>query len=88
MTSGAAGAVFATREQTESFPVPKDVEVVDTTGAGDAFVGTLAARLAEGAPLEEAVPYAVLAGTSAVTREGAQGSLPNREDYRGSAAPG
>jgi ribokinase len=53
---------------------------VDTTGAGDAFVGALATRLAEGAPLGEAVPYAVLAGAVAVTREGAQGSLPTEED--------
>jgi ribokinase len=40
----------------------------------------LAAKLAEGALLEEAVPYAVLAGAVAVTREGAQGSLPSPED--------
>jgi sugar/nucleoside kinase (ribokinase family) len=40
----------------------------------------LAAKLAEGTPLEEAVPYAVLAGAVAVMREGAQGSLPAPED--------
>ena len=53
---------------------------MDTTGAGDAFVGALAARLAGGASLEEAVPYAVLAGTAAVAREGAQGALPAPEE--------
>jgi len=52
---------------------------VDTTGAGDAFVGALAARLAGGASLEEAVPYAVLAGAAAVAQAGAQGSLPTPE---------
>ncbi len=59
---------------------PKVTTAEDTTGAGDAFVGALAAKLAEGAPLEEAVPYAVLAGAVAVTREGAQGSLPTPEE--------
>jgi len=79
LTSGAAGAILATGELTHHFPA-LEVEVVDTTGAGDAFVGALATRLAEGTPLEEAVPYAVLAGAVAVTREGAQGSLPTPED--------
>ena len=79
LTSGAAGAILATGELTRHFPA-LEVEVVDTTGAGDAFVGALATRLSEGAPLEEAVPYAVLAGAVAVTYEGAQGSLPTPED--------
>jgi ribokinase len=52
------------------------VDVVDTTGAGDAFVGALAVQLGRDASLEEAVPYAVRAGAAAVTKEGAQGALP------------
>ncbi len=79
VTLGAAGAVLATGESSRHFPAP-EVEVVDTTGAGDAFMGALAAKLAESASLEEAVPYAVLAGAVAVMREGAQGSLPAPED--------
>jgi ribokinase len=79
VTLGAAGAVLAIGESYRHFSAP-EVQVVDTTGAGDAFVGALAAKLAEGALLEEAVPYAVLAGAVAVTREGAQGSLPAPED--------
>ena len=75
ITLGAEGAILAVGGSTQHFPAPK-VEAVDTTGAGDAFVGALAAKLARGAPLEEAVPYAVLAGAAAVTSEGAQGSLP------------
>lgn len=59
-------------------PAPK-VNVADTTGAGDAFVGALAMKLAQDAPLEEAVAYAVHAGTAAVTKEGAQSSLPTPE---------
>ena len=52
---------------------------MDTTGAGDAFVGALAVKLARGASLEEAASYAVRAGAAAVTKEGAQGALPTPE---------
>ena len=79
VTLGAAGAILVAEESFRRFPSP-EVEVVDTTGAGDAFMGALATKLAEGAPLEGAVSYAVLAGAVAVTREGAQGSLPTPED--------
>jgi ribokinase len=72
---GEEGAVFSQGESAEHLTAPR-VEVVDTTGAGDAFVGALAARLADDAPLEDAVAYAVRAGAAAVTKEGAQGALP------------
>ena len=78
ITVGEAGAVFADGESTEHLPAPK-VGVVDTTGAGDAFVGALAAQLAQGTSLEDAVAYAVRAGAAAVTKEGAQGALPTPE---------
>jgi ribokinase len=79
VTLGAEGAILSAGGSAQHFPAP-EVEAVDTTGAGDAFVGALAAKLARGAPLEEAVPYAVLAGAAAVTSEGAQGSLPTPEE--------
>lgn len=75
ITLGAAGAVFADADSAGHLPAP-EAEAVDTTGAGDAFVGALAARLARGAALEEAVSYAVRAGAAAVAKEGAQSSLP------------
>jgi ribokinase len=75
VTVGEEGAVFANGASAEHLTAPR-VEVVDTTGAGDAFVGALAARLADDAPLEDAVAYAVRAGAAAVTKEGAQGALP------------
>jgi ribokinase len=78
ITVGEAGAVFADGESTDHLSAPK-VDVVDTTGAGDAFVGALATRLAGDASLEEAVAYAVRAGAAAVTKEGAQGALPTPE---------
>ena len=78
ITLGAAGAVYAVEDYTGHVPAP-DTEVVDTTGAGDAFVGALAARLSKGAGLGDAVEYAVRAGAAAVTKDGAQGSLPTPE---------
>jgi ribokinase len=78
VTIGEAGAVFASGESSNHLPAPK-VDVVDTTGAGDAFVGALAARLASDASLEDAVAYAVRAGAAAVTKVGAQGALPTPE---------
>jgi ribokinase len=87
VTIGADGAILATKEITQHYPAPQ-VEAVDTTGAGDAFVGALAAKLSAGVPLEESVPYAVLAGAVAVTQEGAQGSLPTPGDIEKLSAAG
>ena len=78
ITLGKEGAVFSDGDSTSHVPSP-EVEVVDTTGAGDAFVGALASRLARDASLEDAVAYAARAGAAAVTKEGAQGALPTPE---------
>ena len=78
VTVGADGAVFAGGPDAGHVPAP-EAQVVDTTGAGDAFVGALAVRLARGDSLEEAAAYAARAGAAAVTREGAQGALPTPE---------
>lgn len=59
----------------EGYPV----EVVDTTGAGDAFAAGLAVRSAEGAPIDEALAFANACGALACTVVGAQPSLPRRE---------
>src|SRR5215212_7323298 len=75
VTVGKSGAVFSDGESTEHLPAP-EVDVVDTTGAGDAFVGALAVSLAGDDSLRDAVAYAVRAGAAAVTQEGAQGALP------------
>jgi ribokinase len=56
------------------------VKAVDAVGAGDAFVGTLAAFLAEGRPLDEALNLANAAAAISVTRKGAQPSMPRRPE--------
>jgi len=79
LTLGAFGAVAADVSGAWHIPTPI-VEPIDTTGAGDAFCGALSAWLAAGEPLREAVTAGVVAGSLAVTREGAQASLPTRSE--------
>lgn len=76
ITLGANGAVLVRRDgvlRCGAWPIPM---IVDTIGAGDAFVGTLAASLASGATLDDAVLLGNAAGALAVTRAGAHDALP------------
>jgi ribokinase len=86
VTLGAGGAVWADADASGHVPAPHVSAVVDSTGAGDAFVGALVAQLAEGASLPVAVDTGVRAGTFAVGRFGAQSSYPMRADVIPSAA--
>ena len=74
---GARGAYYANRDGGGAVP-PFDVDAVDSVAAGDAFNGALAVSLAEGKELEDAVAFASAAGALAVTRTGAQDSMPER----------
>ena len=76
VTMGERGALFLTEEKSMLVPARK-VKVVDTTAAGDAFIGGFAAGLLNGFELEKAVRYGCAAGTLAVTKFGAQTSLPS-----------
>jgi ribokinase len=75
VTLGEAGLWLATAETLQQLPA-FPVEVVDTTAAGDAFCGGVAAALARGADLWQACRFGTAAGALAVTRPGAQPSLP------------
>ncbi len=75
VTLGAQGALVVS--EAEALHVPaRRVTVVDTTAAGDAFIGGLAAAFLRDLPLAQAVRYATCAGTLATTVLGAQTSLP------------
>jgi ribokinase len=76
VTLGAHGALVITADGVTEVASPK-VEAVDTTGAGDAFAGALAASLADGATLEAAARKAVRVAAISVTRHGAQPSYPS-----------
>ena len=60
--------------------LPPEVQVIDTTAAGDCFNGLLAAELARGQSLSQAVEVAVVGASISVTRVGAQTSLPMVEE--------
>ena len=74
-TLGERGAVVVTSENVAALPGHK-VRVVDTTGAGDCFVGALASRLALGATVIDAARFAVAASSFAVEKLGAGPSMP------------
>lgn len=79
VTLGEKGCIHFNRYGSKMYDSRK-VKVVDTTAAGDSFIGTLASILSEGKGIEEAIRYAIVASALTVTKEGAQNSLPYRKD--------
>lgn len=84
ITLGAQGAILARddeagKTQTIYQPAPK-VQVVDTTAAGDCFVGAFTVALTEGQSPENALQFAVYASALKVTKFGAQSGLPTRAE--------
>jgi len=81
ITLGPAGSVFC--DQTGVHRVePFVVNSIDSTGAGDAFMGALAVALAAGLTTELALRFASAAGAAATTELGAQAALPRLDDLR------
>ncbi|MEE1745904.1 MULTISPECIES: ribokinase [unclassified Streptomyces] len=80
ITLGAKGCLYAARGgEPVLFPAP-EVTAVDTTGAGDTFVGTLAVALGERRPVPEALAWASAAAALCVQRPGASTSMPYRTE--------
>jgi ribokinase len=80
LTLGARGALIADAAGSVHVP-PFEVAAVDTTGAGDAFIGSLAVFLAEGTPQKDAVARANLYAALSTTRVGAQKSFLRRAEF-------
>ena len=80
VTLGEAGALWVSAEEVIEVAPMRAGEVVETTGAGDAFNGGLAAAMAEGLPLREALARATAVAAISVTRAGAAPSMPHRAD--------
>jgi ribokinase len=84
LTMGGQGAILASDDGTGKLrtiyqPAPK-VQVIDTTAAGDCFVGALTVALTEGQAAEDALKFAVYASALKVTKFGAQSGLPTRDE--------
>ncbi|MDR9754312.1 ribokinase [Pseudomonas sp. SZMC_28357] len=86
ITLGAQGSLFADGQGFQHFPAPK-VQAVDTTAAGDTFVGGFAAALASGRSEAEAIGFGQVAAALSVTRAGAQPSIPTLSDVQAFPAP-
>ena len=81
ITMGAAGFLLATKEAVEFVEAIK-VNAVDSTAAGDAFTGSLAAGIAEGKTLRQAAEFANTVAAVSVTKWGAQSSMPTTDQVR------
>jgi ribokinase len=79
ITLGPKGLFFKNRSEEIRMNAFR-VKVMDTTAAGDAFLGALATSLAEDKPIRDALKFANGAGALATTRLGAQPSLPSRQE--------
>ena len=86
VTLGARGCLYVPPEGPALAVPAVAVRAVDTTAAGDTFAGALAVALAEGQAVDDALRFATRAAGLAVTREGAQPSMPYRAEVDGFAA--
>lgn len=82
VTLGEKGCMDVNSGGSRSFAAYQ-VAAVDTTAAGDSFIGGLAVALSEGKTIEEAVSFAMAVAALTVTKKGAQSSLPSRREVEG-----
>lgn len=80
VTLGKEGALVVNSKETTHVPTFEEVEIVDTTGAGDAFNGGLAIALSEGKNLVEATYFANAVASLNVTKVGTAPAMPYREE--------
>lgn len=80
VTLGAEGAVLITSDGNLTRVSAPKVNAVDTTGAGDAFVGVFAFALASGKSPEDAMKLGIKVASMSVTRKGAQSSYPSQAE--------
>lgn len=79
VTLGANGSILVNKANITKFSA-LDVDVVDTTAAGDSFTAGLAKSLIEGKSLNEAIKYGHIVSSIVVTRKGAQSSIPTEDE--------
>lgn len=81
VTLGGEGCLLVTEEKEEFFPSYK-VKAIDTTAAGDSFTAAFALALSQGADYKEAIKLGQKVSSIAVTRKGAQTSIPSMEEVQ------
>ncbi|EBC3833318.1 carbohydrate kinase family protein, partial [Salmonella enterica] len=77
---GEKGAVLSSDESTMHFPAVFCPEVIDTTGAGDSFIGGIAYCLVNNIPLTKAIPFAAEISMCSIQKYGGQSSFPMLAD--------
>lgn len=77
VTIGKRGCVYVNSQDARTFQA-HDVDAIDTTAAGDSFIGALAGALSEGKSMEAAIEFAMAVAALTVTKRGAQDALPYR----------
>src|SRR5699024_11160169 len=81
VTLGSKGSLLVNKDKTQHVPALK-VDAIDTTAAGDSFVGAYSSKLIEDYTAYDAAVFATKVAAITVTREGAQSSLPTIEDIK------
>ncbi len=79
VTLGKAGCFYAYGERSGTVPAP-ETEAIDTSGAGDTFVGYLAASLSEGSTIEGSIRLAIAAASMSCTKKGAMDGIPTIDE--------
>jgi ribokinase len=80
ITAGASGCRWRGRDGADTQVTAPKVDVRDTTGAGDCFVGALAVAVSEGRSMPDALTFATAAAAQSVRKPGAAASMPTRAD--------
>ncbi|WP_407562979.1 ribokinase [Streptomyces sp. 184] len=88
ITLGGEGSLYAARDREPATVPAREVRAVDTTAAGDTYVGALCVAYAEGRPMPAAMAWAAAAAALAVQRPGASSSMPERAEIDRFAAEG
>lgn len=81
VTLGSKGSVLVNEKETINV-APHKVNAIDTTAAGDSYLGALVNQLAQGKDIKEAMEFASLCSSITVTRKGAIIALPHKEDLK------
>lgn len=81
VTMGSQGVFFNDGEKSHLVPTFK-VDAVDTTGAGDTFIGGFSTGISNGLSIEESIILANLSASQSVTKMGAQGGMPQLEELK------